>query len=159
MFASGREAKKYLVERIVEEARREDVPLSEIETKMLYFSETAWTLPDILEVNETFEREYDEVEYEQKVAGLIRSFRVAAHERDTKELASWDEAVRVLSREDHYFLVLIGVADGKFKAAGAGDSEASWRRFLKLVAMGGGLFLVCAVILMLFLFFKSRTRP
>ena len=38
MFASGREAKKYLVERIVEEARREDVPLSEIETKMLYFS-------------------------------------------------------------------------------------------------------------------------
>jgi len=67
MFASGREAKKYLVERIVEEARREDVPLSEIETKMLYFSETAWTLPDILEVNETFEREYDEVEYEQKV--------------------------------------------------------------------------------------------
>lgn len=73
MFGSGREAKEYLVDKIVAEARREDVPLSEIETKMMYFSETDWTLPDIREVNTAFERDYDEAEYEEKIAGLVRS--------------------------------------------------------------------------------------
>ena len=51
-FASAREAKEFLVAKIAEEAQREGVPLSEVERKMLYFTETAWTLPDIMEVNE-----------------------------------------------------------------------------------------------------------
>jgi hypothetical protein len=156
IFATAREAKEYLVGRIVEEARRVGVPLSEIETKMMYFSETAWTLPNMLEVNEAFEQNYDEAEYEQKIAGLIRGFRAEARERDTKELVAWDEAVRVLSREDHYLLVLIGVAEGRIKPAGDGYAEAYWRRFLKLVALGFGLFLVCAAIFMGFLILKRQ---
>jgi hypothetical protein len=51
-FHSAREAKEFLISRIVEEARRENIPLSEVERKMLYFSETDWTLPDIMQVNE-----------------------------------------------------------------------------------------------------------
>ncbi len=152
MFATGREAKEYLVGRIVEEARREDIPLSEIETKMLYFSETAWTLPNMLEVNRTFESEYDDGEYERKIAGLVRGLRTEASERNTNELVAWDEAVRILSSEDHYLLVLIGIADGKFNSAGSGDPEACGRRLLKLVVLGFGLFLVCAAILMGVLF-------
>jgi hypothetical protein len=35
-FRSGREAKEYLVSRIVAEAQRENVSLSEVERKMLY---------------------------------------------------------------------------------------------------------------------------
>jgi hypothetical protein len=46
-FASAREAKQFLVAQIADEAQREGVSLSEIERKMLYFSETDWTLPDI----------------------------------------------------------------------------------------------------------------
>lgn len=65
-FPSAREAKEFLVSRIVEEARRENVPLSEIERKMLYFSETFWTLPHIMDVNDQFQREYDDREYERK---------------------------------------------------------------------------------------------
>jgi hypothetical protein len=49
-FHSAREAKEFLISRIVEEARRENIPLSEVERKMLYFSETDWTLPDIMQV-------------------------------------------------------------------------------------------------------------
>ena len=69
-FASAREAKEFLVARIAEEAQREGVPLSEVERKMLYFTETAWTLPDIMEVNDQFDREYDAAEYEKKIADL-----------------------------------------------------------------------------------------
>jgi hypothetical protein len=154
-FATGRDAKEYLVGRIVDEARREGVPLSEIETKMMYFSETAWTLPDIREVNAAFEREYDDAEYEQKIAGLIRRLRANAGERDTKELAVWDEAVGVLRGEDHYLLVLVEVADGALAPAGVGSRDASGNRILKLLTLGFGLFLICAAIFMGVLILKK----
>jgi hypothetical protein len=42
-FSSAREAKEFLVERIVSQAQHDAVALSDIERKMLYFSETGWT--------------------------------------------------------------------------------------------------------------------
>jgi len=71
-FSSGREAKEYLIAQIVLEAEREGMPLSETERKMMYFTETAWTLPDIWEVNEVFERDYDQLTYEGKIGELAR---------------------------------------------------------------------------------------
>jgi hypothetical protein len=111
-FATTREAKEFLVSRIVTEAQREGVPLSEIETKMLYFSETHWAPPDFMEVNDAFERDYDSAEYEHKIGALIRNFRANARKNNRDEFDSWEEAVRMLRSEDHYLLVLIGVADG-----------------------------------------------
>jgi len=154
MFASGREAKEYLVGRTVEEARREGVPLSEIETKMMYFSETASTLPDIWEVNEEFDRDYDQVKYEGKIAGLIRGLSDNARERDTTELANWNEAVRTLRNEDHYLLVMIDVAGGSIAPVGVSSREESLQRLLKLFVLGFGLFLVVASLLMGYLFLK-----
>ena len=68
MFANAREAKEFLVTRIVAEAQRESVSLSEVERKMLYFSETGWTLPDIMVVSDAFDRDYDQAKYEEKIA-------------------------------------------------------------------------------------------
>jgi hypothetical protein len=65
-FANTRDAKEFLVSRIIMESQREGVPLSEVERKMLYFSETAWTLPDMAEVSDAFDREYDQAEFEQE---------------------------------------------------------------------------------------------
>ena len=70
-----RAAKEFLISKVVEEAQRENVPLSEIERKMLYFTETQESLPDIYEVNDQFEREYDDTQYERKIAGLLRNVR------------------------------------------------------------------------------------
>jgi hypothetical protein len=67
-FSNAREAKEFLVSNIVAEAQRENVPLSDVEQKMLYFSETGWTLPNIMEVNDEFERDYDTPTYEKKLA-------------------------------------------------------------------------------------------
>ena len=39
-FHSGQEAKEFLISEIVAEAQRENVPLSEVERKMLYFTES-----------------------------------------------------------------------------------------------------------------------
>ena len=42
---------------------------------MLYFTENYWTLPDMMEVNEAFDRDYDTAEYEKKIAQLVRHAR------------------------------------------------------------------------------------
>lgn len=118
---SIREAKEFLVGRIAAEAAREGVPLSEVERKMLYFSETGWTLPNMMEVNEEFDRDYDQDEYEQKIAGLIRNFERRARAENKEEWNAWTSAVRTLSEEDHYLLVIINLPKTKASVRPPGD--------------------------------------
>jgi len=111
VFATKREALDYLAERIVAEAKGENIPLSEIERKMLYFSETDWTLHEIKSVNEIFEQNYDDNEYELKIAGLIS--RIVAENRgqgDEEKAAAWAAAITKLSEGDYYLLVMFDMA-------------------------------------------------
>lgn len=109
-FHSGREAKEFLISRIVTEAQRENVSLSEVERKMLYFTESGWNLPDMAAVSKHFDSEYHQNEYEQKIARLIRN--AAKHDRKESrdEYDIWWAAIRFLRREDHYISVMIGIA-------------------------------------------------
>jgi hypothetical protein len=143
-FATGRDAKEFLISRIVKQAQRQNVVLSEVERKMLYFSETAWTLTDIAEVNEAFDCEYDQREYEQKIANLIRKLCANARADNKEEFVTWREAVRTLRREDHYLLVMIDAA---------GVSGRPRGDLLKLVATA--LVIVSVFVAVLFL----ATRP
>lgn len=106
-FSGAREAKEFLVSRIVQEAQQEGVSLSEVECKMLYFAETAWTLPDIMEVSDEFDRTYDQGEYEQKIADLVRNAGKRALKENREEYGRWWDAIRMVSKEDHYILVMI----------------------------------------------------
>ena len=114
-FGNAREAKEFLVSRIAEEAQREGVPLSEVERKMLYFTENYWTLPDMMEVNEAFDRDYDAAEYEKKIAQLVRHARARTRKENPKELEDWKDAIGILSKEDHYILVMLGKAAFRFR--------------------------------------------
>lgn len=104
-FATSRDAKEFLVGRILEQAQRGGIALTEVERKMLYFSETGWTLPDIAAVNTVFDRDYNRVAYEGKIAVIVREIR----ETNAGE-GPWDEALRMLREEDHYLLVMIDQA-------------------------------------------------
>ena len=106
-FTSGQEAKEFLVAQIVLHALRDGVPLTEIERKMLYFSETDWTLHDIAEVNEVFERECDQHEYEEKMVQVIRKAMKHARQEGKESADSWSDAIELLRKEDHYLLVMI----------------------------------------------------
>ncbi|MGC1177292.1 MAG: hypothetical protein WA843_04440 [Candidatus Saccharimonadales bacterium] len=110
-FSTGREAKEYLIDRIVTQARHDDVPLTDVERTMLYFSETAWSLPDIMDVNAEFEKSYDDDEYEKKIAGLVGRIREGGGEEDV-----WEAAVKRLRDEDHYLLIMI---DGHLRHSSA----------------------------------------
>jgi hypothetical protein len=68
-------AKDFLISKVVQEAELSHQHLSEIERKMLYFTEAHPSLPDIMEVNAEFERDYDSDDYEDKIIRLLRGAR------------------------------------------------------------------------------------
>jgi hypothetical protein len=109
-FHSGREAKEFIISQIVEEAQQENIPLSEVELKMLYFTESGWTLPDIMKVNEAFDREYDQDEYEHKIAKLVTKADKHIRKGVRDNYDKWWAAIHFLEREDHYILVMIRLA-------------------------------------------------
>lgn len=110
VFNTGREAKEFLISKIVEEAQRENVPLSEVERKMLYFTESGWTLPDIMEVSEDFDREYDQAKYEKKIAKLVTKADGRIRKGSRDDYDKWWAAIGFLQREDHYISVMIRLA-------------------------------------------------
>jgi len=58
-FHSVQEAKEFIAAKIAAQAQRDATPLSDIERKMLLFSEVGWAPPDIMEVSDEFDRQYD----------------------------------------------------------------------------------------------------
>lgn len=110
-FRTVKQAKDYLAERIAPEASREGGPLGEIGRKMLYFSETGWTLPDMAQVSAEFDRDYDENAFEQRIAALVAKIVARDRSQDQTATGIWDEAVEKLSEGDHYLTVLIDAGD------------------------------------------------
>ena len=99
-----------MVSNIVAEAQRENIALSEVERKMLYFTESGWTLPDMMQVNEDFDRNYDQNEYEKKIARLVRNAGRRIEKDSLENYDKWWAAIRFLQREDHYISVMIRLA-------------------------------------------------
>jgi hypothetical protein len=139
-FTNAREAKEFMVGRIVEQARRDGIPLSEVERKMLYFSETGWAPPDIISTMERFECECDTSDYERKIARLIRA---ALDRADQQEYDAWIDAIRELDKEDHYLGVMVD-------QAGATVSEVRPRGD-RLKLWGGGVAIVVGFLCVVFL--------
>jgi hypothetical protein len=63
-------AKAFLIRRIEQQAKREGVSLSPVETRMLEFSE-AYPFDGMWAVAEQFESQCDEAAYEQKIVSLV----------------------------------------------------------------------------------------
>ncbi len=101
-----KEAKDFLVQQAAEQAQRDGVPLSDLEKRMMYFTEGDDALEDPVALNEEFEAQCDMAEYETKITRLL----VHAYRRLRKEsptaAATWDTAIRKLKKGDHYILVM-----------------------------------------------------
>lgn len=107
-FATVRNAKTYLIDRILAQASQDGIELTDVERKMLYFSESGWTLPDMMTISSEFDQHYDQDEYERKIAKIVQHIR-----KGNADGGGWTDAVHRLRSEDHYLLVLI---DGAPKA-------------------------------------------
>jgi len=159
-FQSARDAKEFLIARIVEEAKRENIPLSEVERKMLYFSETHWTLPDIASVSEKFDHEYNQDKYEEKITRLIKEAAIHDSQQSAEQYDLWWDAIRLLKKEDHYILVMIDRAglQPHRRSQGSKEQPESVRSIASLVGRYLPLFLVVFLLCFLWLHFIGPRR-
>ena len=140
--SSDREALDFVVSRIADEAQRDGTPLSEIERKMLCFSETAWTLPDIVDVSDEFDKKYNQDDYEKKISLLIRKAVKRARDQQPEEFQAWIQAVRRLRKDDRYLLVMVDqakVGSMFHPSRPPGDLLKLWGTGIAIVGLFSGL--------------------
>ncbi len=133
------EAKDFLVAQTAEQAALEGVPLSDLEKRMMYFTESGYVPEDPIKLNEEFEAECDSDEYEAKVSRLLHhAYRRLQKENDAVR-KNWNLAIKCLRRGDHYLLVMWDMSS---------STEWSAAYFLKILAGSLGLiFLMFLVVL------------
>jgi hypothetical protein len=122
----AQQAKEFLISQILEEAGREGIELSEIERKMLYFTETQATLPDMAGISDAFDEQYSSAAYEKKISTLVKNAFKRARSESSETTASWTTAAGNLQKEDHYLSVMVDA--GMEAAARVGEN------FLAVVA-------------------------
>jgi hypothetical protein len=135
-------AKQFLISRVVEQAEYEHLSLSEVERKMLCFTEVHVSLPDIYEVYAEFESSCDSDEYEAKVASLLRNARDRDRNESSSREQTWKDALDALRKEDHYILVMVAQAFGAVSATRTGNRL---RDLLIYIAIGVALILTLVV--------------
>ena len=121
-----REAKDFLVQQTAEQAALESVPLSDLEKRMMYFTEGKGALEDPATLNEEFEAQYDTATYEKKMSGLMRGAYRRLKRENPEGARQWNRAIRTLSKGDHYILVLCG-------SSLARGAWGSWRIYLAIL--------------------------
>ncbi len=137
-------AKQFLIARVVAEVALERVPLSDVEKKMLHFTEAHPSLADIQEVAEEFERDYDSDEYEAKIAGLLKRARARDENESSGNAQTWKDAVEALVREDHYILVMVYCAFPEYRKSLLPTHRV--RDYTIYIAIGIAVVLVCVGI-------------
>lgn len=100
------EAKDFLVQQTAEQAALENVPFSDLEKRMMYFTETDECPENPIALNEAFEAQYDTDEYEAKLSKLMRHAHSRINKENPEAARKWKEAIQQLSKGDHYILIL-----------------------------------------------------
>jgi hypothetical protein len=134
-FADEREAKQFAVELIQSEAERQGILLSKLERKMLYFSETGWTLPDMTEAAQKFENECNSTEFGKKIKTLTKRLQKRLESEDRQTLKAWSDALVKLSEGDHYLLVLTAASARPVRPRH--DILKLWITALVVILIGG----------------------
>lgn len=104
-----REAKDFLVHETAKQASIEGVALSELEKRMMYFVENEDMGEDPLTLNDEFEANYDTDEYEAKISGLLHRAYARVKKENPEAARQWKQAIRDISKGDHYLPVLWGI--------------------------------------------------
>jgi hypothetical protein len=102
-----KQAKDFLVQQTAEQAAMDSVALSEVEKKMMYFTESdPVSCERPYEVNDEFEAQYEMEEYEAKISPLLHHAYERLKREDPERKRLWDQAIGKLREGDHYFIVL-----------------------------------------------------
>jgi hypothetical protein len=101
-----REAKDFLIEQIAVQAQVENVTLSALEKRMMYFTEAKSALEDLATLNAEFEAQNDRAKFEKRISRLMRHAHKRVRKESAEKMQAWSRAIRCLQRGDHYLLVM-----------------------------------------------------
>lgn len=138
-----KQAKDFLADQAAQQAALERTPFSDLERRMMYFTESdPVSCDDPISLNEEFERKYDTAEYETKMSRLLSRAHKRLKDENVGGMVQWDEAISTLEQGDHYVLLLLNV-----------DSKLTPRepvlRIRVVLAWGIGLGIALVIALML----------
>jgi hypothetical protein len=103
----AKQAKDFLVAQASEQAALEGIPLSDLEKRMMYFTESdASSCENPIALNEEFEAQYDTTEYETKLSQILHHAYKRLKREDPEKVRNWDQCIQALRKDDHYILVL-----------------------------------------------------
>ena len=97
-------AKRFLMNRIMDQAKRASVPLSEVESRMLGYSSGSAS-PAEAEAAAVFHRDFDNEQYEAKIARLFQD--VYEMDKSLGRAGIWEQSLDALVDEDMYLAVII----------------------------------------------------
>jgi len=103
---TSKEALDFLVEQTLRQVELDGGSLTDLQKRMMYFTESDDAVEDPAKLNAEFEAENDNNEYEEEMGLLLhRTYdRLKRHDPNAKAL--WDSAISELEKGDYYFLVL-----------------------------------------------------
>jgi hypothetical protein len=96
--------KRFLIGRVLDQAGRDGISLSDVEVRMLGFCEATASAED-MEAAAAFERDYSDEQYESTIADLLRK----VYDRDVADgrKEEWDRSLDGLADEDLYLFVML----------------------------------------------------
>ena len=113
------EAKRFFIDKVTSQAQREGRPLDDLETKILYFTETgADACQEYYDASDKFDRERGMAEFEARISSLLTNAYKEEGElakrlgRLNEVRDSYRHAYATLKQEDHYILVMIDQSIG-----------------------------------------------
>jgi hypothetical protein len=148
---SAVKAKRFLINRIVDQAKRDNTPLSEVETSMLGFS-PASPSPAEYEAAAAFERGGEKGKFEARISRLFHE--VYEMDKSLGRAEVWEQSLDALAHEDMYLAEII-------RKTGLRQAPVPWylpklsslRQYLTAIIM------VAAGILMAFTPIGERLAP
>src|SRR5208283_4458205 len=94
-----RQAKDFLAQQAADQAALEKVPFSDLEKRMMYFTESDPSSCDNpIDLNADFEKQYDTKEYEPKISRLLHHSYKRLKNGDREKLRDWTEAIDTLRK-------------------------------------------------------------
>jgi hypothetical protein len=104
MSMSQTRAKRFVVDRILDQARLDGISLNDVEIEMLCFEADTTNAKDI-ELEQRFRDETDEEKYEKTISQLIR--RAYKRDKENQVKGAWEQPLDVLAERDLYLNVMI----------------------------------------------------
>ena len=142
-----REAKDFLAQQTAEQAQCDGVPLSELEERMMNFTESDDAVENPIQLNEEFEAQYDTAEYETKIARLLGRAYKRLRKQNPDAAQTWDAAIKELKKGDHYILVM-----WRERIVATSGPWGFWK------TMGASFVLVVVMLMLMFMWSALKQR-